>query len=235
MKSNFIFNTSLTLFYRTVFIKKIHFSGTLRIFRPMPNTIKNANPGQGTAVYMRKGELLCLAYKDADNKKPVRMLSTFHSAQELPSGRPKLVNSYNKNMGGVDTTDAIMKAYSGQRKNKKVHKKVILHLFHRILHNAYILYQKNTCDIPVKSRVKFLQSVVESLSAENVDQIPRRRARQRKTTVVDLPGKKEKDCCVCSDRRRGGGQRRRSRTACARCGKGLHSGCVRLHQGCQEE
>ena len=234
MKSNFIFNTSLTLFYRTVFIKKIHFSGTLRIFRPMPNTIKNANPGQGTAVYMRKGELLCLAYKDADNKKPVRMLSTFHSAQELPSGRPKLVNSYNKNMGGVDTTDAIMKAYSGQRKNKKVHKKVILHLFHRILHNAYILYQKNTCDIPVKSRVKFLQSVVESLSAENVDQIPRRRARQRKTTVVNLPGKKEKDCCVCSDRRLGG-QRRRSRTACARCGKGLHSGCVRLHQGCQEE
>jgi hypothetical protein len=41
-------------------------------------------------------------------------------------------------MGGVDTTDAIMKAYSGQRKNKKVHKKIILHLFHRILHNAYI-------------------------------------------------------------------------------------------------
>ena len=137
-------------------------------------------------------------------------------------------------MGGVDTTDAIMKAYSGQRKNKKVHKKVILHLFHRILHNAYILYQKNTCDIPVKSRVKFLQSVVESLSAENVDQIPRRRARHGKTTVVNFPGKKEKDCCVCSDRRRGG-QRRRSRTACARCGKGLHSGCVRLHQGCQEE
>ena len=89
------------------------------------------------------------------------MLSTFHSTQELPSGRPKIVNNYNKNMGGVDTTDGIMKAYSGQRKNmggvdttdgimkaysgqrnnKKVHKKIILHLFHRILHNAYILYQ----------------------------------------------------------------------------------------------
>jgi hypothetical protein len=60
----------------------------------------------------------------------VRMLSTFHSAQELPSGRPKIVNNYNKNMGGVDTTDAIMKAYSGQRNNKKVHQKIILHLFH---------------------------------------------------------------------------------------------------------
>jgi hypothetical protein len=49
------------------------------------HTIRNANPGPNQAMYMRKGELLCIAYKDADNKKPVRMLSTFHSAQELPS------------------------------------------------------------------------------------------------------------------------------------------------------
>jgi hypothetical protein len=34
------------------------FSGTLRIFRPMPNTIRNANPGSNQALYMRKGELL---------------------------------------------------------------------------------------------------------------------------------------------------------------------------------
>jgi hypothetical protein len=45
------------------------------------------------------------------------MLSTFHSAQELPSGRPKIVNNYNKNMGGVDTTDAIMKDTMKQVKN----------------------------------------------------------------------------------------------------------------------
>jgi hypothetical protein len=47
-----------------------------------------------------------LLLQDADNKKPVRMLSTFHSAQELPSGRPKIVNNYNKNVSGVNTTDA---------------------------------------------------------------------------------------------------------------------------------
>ena len=94
----------------------------------MSNTIRNANPGPNQALYIRKGELLCIAYKDADNKKPMCMLKTFHSAQELPSGRPKIVNNYNENMGGVDTTDAIMKAYSGQRKNKKVHKNIILHL-----------------------------------------------------------------------------------------------------------
>lgn len=200
----------------------------------MLNTIRNANPGPNQALYMRKGELLCIAYKDADNKKPVRMLSTFHSAQELPSGRPKIVNNYNKNMGGVDTTDAIMKAYSGQRKNKKVHKKIILHLFHRILHNAYILYQKNTSDNPVKSRVKFLQYIVEDLSSGDMQPNRRRRIRQIHRGVVNLPGRKEKDCCICSDRRRGG-QRRRSRTACTQCGRGLHRGCARLHQECREE
>ena len=193
----------------------------------MPNTIRNANPGPNQALYMRKGELLCIAYKDADNKKPVRMLSTFHSAQELPSGRPKIVNSYNKNMGGVDTTDSIMKAYSGQRK-KKVHKKIILHLFHRILHNAYILYQKNTSDNPVKSRVKFVQSIVEDLSSGDMQPNRRRRIWQINRGVVNLPGRKEKDCCICSDRRRGG-QRRRSRTACTQCGRGLHR-AVRMCQ-----
>ena len=201
----------------------------------MSNTIRNANPGPNQALYMRKGELLCIAYtQDADNKKPVRMLSTFHSAQEFPSGCPKIVNNYNKNMGGVDTTDAIMKAYSGQRNNKKVHQKIILHLFHRILHNAYILYQKNTSDNPVKSRVKFLQSIVEDLSSGDMQPNRRRRIRQINRGVVNLPGRKEKDCCICSDRRRGG-QRRRSRTACTQCGRGLHRGCARLHQECREE
>jgi hypothetical protein len=33
-----------------------------------------------------------------------------YTIQEFPSGRLKIVNNYNKNMGGVDTTDAIMKA-----------------------------------------------------------------------------------------------------------------------------
>jgi len=121
----------------------------------MPNTIRNANPDPNNPVYMRKGNVLCVTFRDADGNKPVRMLSTALAAQDLPSGRPRLVNSYNRNMGAVDTTDAIMKAYGGTRKKRKPWKKVLLHLFNRIILNAYILYQKNTTDIPVKSQLPF--------------------------------------------------------------------------------
>ncbi|CAG2245712.1 unnamed protein product [Mytilus edulis] len=206
--------------------------GTLRKNRPMPNTIRNANPTPDNPVYMRKGKMLCAAFRDMDGKKPVRMLSTAFSAQHLPSGRPRIVNGYNKNMGAVDTTDAIMKAYGGHRKNRKPWKKVVLHLFHRIVHNAYILYQKNTSDTPVKSRLRFIQEIVESLSGIRSEQPRRRRRHKRARSVSTLPDRKEKDCCVCSNRSHGG--RKRSRTVCNFCKKGLHKDCVSLHEDCRE-
>ncbi|CAC5381451.1 unnamed protein product [Mytilus coruscus] len=83
---------------------------TLRENRPMSNTIRNANPTPDNPVYMRNDKMLCAAFRDVDGKKPVRMLSTAFSAQHLPSGRPRIANGYNKNIGAVDTTDAIMKA-----------------------------------------------------------------------------------------------------------------------------
>ncbi|VDI15392.1 Hypothetical predicted protein [Mytilus galloprovincialis] len=95
-----------------------YITGTLRKNRPMPNTIRNANPTPDNHVYMRKDKMLCDAFRDMDGKKTVRMLSTAFSVQHIPSGRPRIVNGYNKNMGAVDTTDAIIKAYGGHRKNR---------------------------------------------------------------------------------------------------------------------
>ena len=162
------------------------------------------------------------------------MLSSALPAQNLPSGRPRIVNSYNKNMGAVDTTDALMKAYSGQRKHKKPWKKVVLHLFNRILQNSFILYQKNSSETPLKTRLKFIQEIIEALSeTQRCEPLARQRRNRGNVTLSTLPGRKEKDCCVCSDRSRGG-VRRRSRTVCKLCGKGLHRDCVNLHQNCRE-
>ncbi|CAG2245715.1 unnamed protein product [Mytilus edulis] len=41
---------------------------TLRKNRPMPNTIRNANPTPDNPVYMRKGKMLCAAFRDMDGK-----------------------------------------------------------------------------------------------------------------------------------------------------------------------
>lgn len=198
----------------------------------MPLTIRNANPDPDTPIYMRKGQMLCVAYKDTEGKNPVRLLSTLIPAQELPTGRPRIIQSYNKHMGAVDMDDALLSAYSYQRKTKKVWKKVVLNIFHRIMLNSYILYNQNTSDKPVMSRLKFIQLVVESLiDADPTDVQRNRRPRQRLET---LPGRKEKDCCVCSTRA-AGGIRRRSRTICSQCKRGVHRHCLRRHVQCNEQ
>ncbi|XP_069111345.1 piggyBac transposable element-derived protein 4-like [Argopecten irradians] len=217
--------TSLNLASRLL-TRNTYVTGTLRKNRPMPRTIQQADPQAGTAIYMRQRDVLCVAYKDEVGKKPVRMLSTLLPAQDLQTGRPNIIHQYNRYMGAVDSSDAVMSAYSCVRRNKKVWKKVVLHLFHRIMMNAYILYKNNTTD-RVVSRLKFIQMVIEDLAGVQPDaQVAR--PRPRRCHVDFLPQRKEKDCCVCSSRARGG-IRRRSRTACTLCRRGLHRECIRLH------
>ncbi|XP_033749267.1 piggyBac transposable element-derived protein 4-like [Pecten maximus] len=209
-------------------------TGTLRKTRPMPLTIRNADPRPGTAVYMRRGNFLCVASRDADHKKPVRLLSTILPAQDLPNGRPKMVMAYNRNMGAVDMDDGLLSVYGKQRKTKKVWKNVFLHIQHRIMLNAYILYRENTTDRPVLSRLQFILQVVESLSGREPTVLPRRARRQRQILVLLPPGK-ERDCCVCSSHvRHGSGIRRRSRTVCSLCKRGLHRQCQERHNACTE-
>ena len=67
---------------------------------------------------MIKGNVLCVAFRDADGKKPVQMLSTALAAHDLPSGRLRLFNSYNRNMGAVCCDN------EGLRRNKTKQKTV---------------------------------------------------------------------------------------------------------------
>ncbi|KAJ8311222.1 hypothetical protein KUTeg_011225 [Tegillarca granosa] len=73
---------------------RTYVTGTLRKNRPMPQTIKNANPAPGSAIYMRKGQVVCLAYRGEEDKTPVRLLSTLLPAQELPTHRPRIIQQY---------------------------------------------------------------------------------------------------------------------------------------------
>lgn len=133
------------------------FSGTLRKNRPMPVRIRDAEPQPGSPIDMRRVYFLCLAFRDDLGKKPVRLLSTALPAQDLVGGKPRIVSAYNTNMGAVDMDDGLLSAYGKQRKNRKVWKKVLLHIFQRIMLNAYVMYKQNTGNRPVLTRLQFIQ------------------------------------------------------------------------------
>lgn len=151
----------------------------------MPLTIRNAHIGPGESVYVRQEETLEAAYRGRESKKPVRMISTFINAANS-SGKPKITQHYNMNMGGVDGADMMLHFYHDNRKSTKVWKKLAINIVHLMCSNAYIRYRKNTSDAPVKSRLRFIQEVIEALSSEYLagrDQ-PVRGVRQRRRDVT---------------------------------------------------
>lgn len=157
----------------------------------MPLTIKNAHVGPGESVYVRQGEILAAAYRGRESKKPVRMISTFINAANS-NGKPKIIQHYNMNMGGVDGADMMLHFYNDNRKSTKVWKKLAINIIHRMCSNAHILYRKNTSDAPVKSRLRFIQEVIEALSSKYLvgrDQ-PVRGVRQtrRDVAIQHIPG-----------------------------------------------
>ncbi|KAJ8316757.1 hypothetical protein KUTeg_005703 [Tegillarca granosa] len=192
---------------------------TLRSNRMMPKSIKEAKLNPGETIYLRQGKTLICAHKNHPNgKKPVRILSTALAVKDI-QGVPNIVKTYNKNMGGVDTADMLLSYYGQSRKTIKVWKKVAIHIFHRIMLNAYILYSQNTSDVPVMSRLRFCQMIFESLANEHFQNhanrrinMARNRVNMRNVVLECLPGRHEKECVVCSDRKNG--NRRRARTQC---------------------
>ena len=89
------------------------------------------------------------------------MLSTFSGDFDVPHQKkenkvvPAMVDLYNQNMGGVDSSDQVMYSYAFERKSKSWSKKVVFNLLTRLLMNSYILY-KLTVAHP-KTRLEFIK------------------------------------------------------------------------------
>ena len=204
-----------------------YLTGTLRKNRPMPALIKNANLAPNQTVYMRKRDLLAVAFRDG-TKKPVRLHTSYHSAKQARQGKPKCIVKYNKYMGGVDLNDMLTSFYSDNRKTVKLWKRIVFNLFQRYVINAYVLYTKNTSDRPVKSRLRFTEDIIDALAMEYKDF----NAERRGNRLILLHAGRVKDCCVCSMPRGHNqqvGQRRRSRYQCTTCRRGVHVLCLPRH------
>ena len=162
----------------------------------------------------------------------MRLISTFHDTKNRTDGKPTLAIHYQKFMGGGDLNDMMAGFYSDSRKCIKLWKKIMFNMWQRIVINAYILYTRNTNDERIKTRLEFLESVIESLSLAGGTNVTDHQ-RQDFLNLRRCANGKKRDCVVCSDRTR---QRRRSATVCTTCNRGVHKLCIKKHLAlCERE
>ena len=188
------FFTSPELF-QDLFLRSTPATGTVRQNRRgLPKQAINQRLANRQVSERRKGNLLCVAYKDG-GKKPI-LLSTQAKAgfvnmrnrrgEEIR--RPNIVAKYNASMGGVDLSDARLYKYLAERRTMKWTLKVAFSLFGRALLNAFIIYQNNA-NAPRLIRWEFMVSVVEALTGNYFPKkkIGRRRSAAEMAAARALP------------------------------------------------
>ncbi|KAA0711895.1 hypothetical protein E1301_Tti013497 [Triplophysa tibetana] len=145
------FFTSPSLF-KDLLTKKIWACGTLRAYRI--NHSKSPAP-RGNIRWFRDDKLLFIEWKD---RRDVLMCSTFHKAYNgdtvkrkvkgEKTGRivkdfpvPAAVLDYNKHMGGVDLSDALIGYYKVLHKTRKWYRTFFYHFVDIAVVNAFILHK----------------------------------------------------------------------------------------------
>ncbi|KAK7882228.1 hypothetical protein WMY93_028402 [Mugilogobius chulae] len=152
------FYTSPRLF-QYLHSKNIACCGTLRRHtKGIPKTHANdfpKKPERGDMRWLRKDNLLFVKWLDT---REVALCSTIHTAysgltikrtirtgsewakKQVPC--PDAVIDYNKNMGGVDLSDALIGYYKSHRKTKKWYKTLFFHFVDIAIVNGFLLYKE---------------------------------------------------------------------------------------------
>ena len=118
--------------------------------------------------------------------------------------KPNIVRDYNDGMSGVDRSDQMLSYYSALRKTIRWPKKVCLHIFEMMIHNAHLLYCQQSGS-KMKS-LSFREQLVLHLSH---DKLPYAKLRRRDGGYVTqhyleyLPATEKKQrptkpCRVCT-------------------------------------
>lgn len=162
--------------------------GTVRTNRAgMPKEFKQPNLTKGDMKTVQlSGGVLALQWMD---KRAVSMLSTMHDGSMIPKQRrsrlapggienvmkPKMIEEYNKNMGGVDKSDQLLSYCGFSHRTVKWWRRVFFHLLDTSVVNAYILYKERTTEKRLTHANFRIQLATELLAKAGQEQLHIRR------------------------------------------------------------
>jgi hypothetical protein len=145
--------------------------------------------------------------KKKSQKNPVIHLSSHATAQKEevwgrhrgnPQIKPKIITSYNKFMGGIDSSDMMLYTYWDERRTVCYWRKVAFNIIARMVLNNYILYKENyRRPGKLKSRYNYTVSITVWLALKDNAGADDPRGPQG---LRPPPEKKESQCTVCSQR-----------------------------------
>ena len=174
--------------FRELFHRETYACGTARKRKGMPKTIADAKLKPLESIFMRNGPLLCLKWsgpkKKAKAKKPVTMLTTIHSADELLTKKkdshgnripkPVCIYQYTKKMSGVDISDQYLSHHVALRKSMKWSRKLFFHMFNMVMLNSYILNKKFGQKMQKHEYIEYIATYLVESSFPGVSNLPQR-------------------------------------------------------------
>ncbi len=116
---------------------------------------------------------------------------------------PKVIDEYNKYMGGVDKFDQMIKYYPLKRKTNRWTQKFTVHVLELLLHNAYVLYKKYSTEKLV-SHYDFIESIITYLIKNSNTTVLFNKKGEKKKLHLPLKTSKRHYCknCYLVDRTR---------------------------------
>ena len=222
---------SSPLLYVNLWERGIGATGTLRPNRKgTPKVMGQARLPEkqkpGDMICMHNRNLLCVRYQD---KRSVVLMSTVDDIQPVETGKlnrndgmpikkPRILNQYNKFMGGVDRADQMLSYTPFKMRTLKWWKRVWFHILNVAILNAYVIYKMRTGKPHMSSRCfrrEIVEKIVEEADPDLVPTMKRRHGGGRPSTsdsvfrlqgrhfpskIVPVGKKKNisKRCVVCS-------------------------------------